>query len=265
LRKLLIGETELIQSVPENDDPTSGSENEEKMKRLIVLLVTLIVLVAAPARSEDAMKYYDLGVQSSVTRKKIEYFTKALELNPGLVQAYEKRGMLHYYQENYGKVIEDFLTYIELAPAKAEAFRMVGIGYLKKGYYEPALDYFTRAMEMEPEQIWAYANRAETYRLMGWDEEAMDDATRAIELRGDPRSKADAYRTRFKIHWKRGQDKLARADYRKSVELDPRITLWRYPNKRYPSPEEVSRVGLFGIIGIAFVLIFGGKLRPPDK
>ena len=47
--------------------------------------------------------------------------------------------------------------------------------------------------------------------------------------------------------------------------LDPRITLWRYTNKKYPSPEEVSRVGLFGIIGIAFVLIFGTKLRPPDK
>ncbi|MDH3554770.1 MAG: hypothetical protein OES18_02835 [Deltaproteobacteria bacterium] len=235
------------------------------MKRLILLLVPLTLLVAGPAYSEDAMQYFNLGVQSSVTRKKIEYYTRALELNPNLVEAYEKRGLLYYFQENYDKVVQDYLSYLELAPAKGEAYIMVGIGYLKKGLYEPALYYFTRAMELEPEQVKVYANRAETYRLSGREEEAMRDATRAIELRGDPRSKADAYKTRFKIYWKQGQDKLARADYRKSVELDPRITLWRYPNKKYPSPEEVSRLGLFGIIGIAFVLIFGTKLRPPDK
>jgi tetratricopeptide (TPR) repeat protein len=244
---------------------TSGSGNEEKMKRLLLLLVPLTLLVAGPAHSEDAMKYFNLGIKSSVTRKKIEYHTKALELDPNLVEAYEKRGLLHYFQENYEKVIQDYLTYLELAPAKAEAYRMVGMGYLKMASYEPALNYFTRAVELEPQQVEAYANRAETYRLMGLEEEAMNDATRAIELRGDPRSRADAYRTRFKIYWKRGHDKLARADYRKSVELDPRITMWRYPNKKYPSPEEVGRVGLLGIIGIAFVLIFGAKLRPPEK
>jgi tetratricopeptide (TPR) repeat protein len=235
------------------------------MKRLILLLVTLTMLAPGPAYSDDAMKYFNLGVQSSVTRKKIEYYTTALEVNPNLVEAYEKRGMLYYWQENYEKAIQDYLTYIELAPAKADAHIMVGIGYLKKGFYEPALYYFTQAIEMEPAQVEAYANRAETYRLMGREQEAMGDATRAIMLKGDPRSRADAYKTRFKIYWKQGQDKLARADYRKSVELDPRITLWRYPNKKYPSPEEVGEVGLFGIIGIAFVLIFGTKLRPPDK
>ena len=235
------------------------------MKRLILLLVPLTLLVAGPAYSEDAMQYFNLGEQSSATRKKIEYYTRALELDPNLVAAYEKRGLLYYYQEKYEDAIQDYLTYLERASATGEAYTMVGIGYLKMGFYEPALYYFTQAMELEPERVKAYANRAETYRLMGREEEAMRDATRAIGLRGDPRSKAEAYKTRFKIYWEQGQDKLARADYRRSVELDPRITLWRYPNKKYPSPEEVSRLGLFGIIGIAFVLIFGTKLRPPDK
>ncbi len=142
---------------------------------------------------------------------------------------------------------------------------MVGMGYLNKGSYEPALHYFSRAIEMEPEQAQAYANRAETYRLMGKDQEAIRDATRATQRKGIPRSKADAYKTRYKVYWKLGQTKRALADYRKSVELDPRIVLWRYPNKRYPSPEEISNIGLYGIIGIALVLIFGMKLRPPDK
>ena len=65
------------------------------MKRLILLLVPLALLVAGPAHSEDAMQYFNLGVQSSVTRKKIEYYTRALELDPNLVEAYEKRGLLY--------------------------------------------------------------------------------------------------------------------------------------------------------------------------
>jgi hypothetical protein len=65
------------------------------MKKLILLLVPLALLIAGPAYSEDAMKYFNLGVQSSVTRKKIEYYTKALELDPNLVKAYEKRGLLY--------------------------------------------------------------------------------------------------------------------------------------------------------------------------
>ena len=235
------------------------------MKRLMLSIMALILLGAGSAYGEDAMAYFNLGVQSSVTSKKIDYYTKALELDPNLVEAYERRGLLYYYQESYEEVIQDYLTFLELAPAKAEAYRMVGMGYLKISQYEPALHYFTRAVEIEPQQVAAYANRAETYRLMGREEEAMRDATRAIELRGDPRSRADAYKTRFKIYWEQGHDRLARADYRRSVELDPRITLWRYPNKKYPSPEEVGRVGLFGIIGIAFLLIFGTKLKPPKK
>jgi len=235
------------------------------MTRVVLLLLTVFLLEAGPARSEDAMDYFNRGIQGSMTRKKIEYFTKALQLNPGLAEAYEQRGILYYYQEKYDRVIEDFLAYLEIAPAKAEAYRMIGIGYQKMGVYEPAIDYFTRAIAMKPEDLRAYADRAEAYRLMGRDEEAINEASKAIALNGDSLSKADAYRTRFKIYWNRGQEKLARADYRKSVELDPSIVLWRYPNKKYPSPEEISRVGLFGIIGIAFVLIFGLKLRAPTK
>ncbi len=235
------------------------------MKKTVLIFMAFTLLYAAPARSEDAMRFFNLGVQNSVTRQKIEYFSKALELDPNLAEAYEKRGLLYYFREEYDKVIEDFSTFIEIAPANAEAHTMLGIGYMKKGIYQPALHYFTRAIEMDPTQVRALANRAETYRLMGKQQEAMRDATRATKLRGDPRSRADAYKTRYKIHWNRGQDKLARADYRRSVELDPRITLWRYPDKKYPSPEEISHMGLYGIIGIAFVLIFGTRLKPPDK
>ena len=71
------------------------------MRRIAICLSIIFWLAAPPAHSDDAMDYYNLGLESSVTRKKIEYFTKALELNAGLVDAYEKRGLLYYFQGNY--------------------------------------------------------------------------------------------------------------------------------------------------------------------
>ncbi len=58
------------------------------------------------------------------------------------------------------------------------------------------------------------------------------------------------------------QNKEAYADHRKSVNLDPRIPRsWG----RYPPVESMRGMGLIVLIGIALVLIFRLKLRPPDK
>ena len=52
------------------------------MKKTATYLYIFLWLFAAPAYGDNAIEYFNLGVKSSVTRKKIEYFTKALEHNP---------------------------------------------------------------------------------------------------------------------------------------------------------------------------------------
>ena len=59
------------------------------MGRVTVYLVTLLLLHTLPVHADEAMDYFDQARKSSVTRKKIELFTKALELNPKLAAAYE--------------------------------------------------------------------------------------------------------------------------------------------------------------------------------
>jgi hypothetical protein len=51
------------------------------MKKVIFCLLMLLWLSPAQAEIGDAMDYFNLGLESSLTNKKIEYFTKALELN----------------------------------------------------------------------------------------------------------------------------------------------------------------------------------------
>ena len=224
-----------------------------------------LMLSAFPAHSENAMDYFNLGLDSTLTPTKIKYFSKALELDPSLAEAYEKRGMLYFFQEKFDKVIQDFQAYIRLAPQRAEGHRMLGMGYLKSGYYEQAIDKFSRAIEIEPELTSAYANRAEAYRLDGKYEEAIRDATVAIKRILDGRTKSDAYRTRAKIFWEIGPNDLANADFGAAWDIDPRIPLWwRYFLKSL-NPEEMRNVAPFLIIGICIVLIFGLKLKPPKK
>ena len=235
------------------------------MQRKVICYLIFLMLSALSVYGENATDYFNLGIKSTVTRTKIKYFSKALELAPNLTEAYEKRGMLYFFQGQFDNVIQDFQAYIRLAPPKAEAYRMLGIGYLNSGFYERAIDRFTRAIEMESELASAYANRAEAYRLSGKYEETILDSTKAIELGGDPRNIADAYRTRAKAFRKTGRNELSAEDIRSSWQIDPRYAYYFRALYGYASPEGMRKAGLIGIIGIAFLLIFRMKLKPPEK
>lgn len=233
-------------------------------RSLALLLLVLFLPAPAPAYGQqDAMHYFNLGLESSRTRKKIEYFTKALELNPDLAVVYGKRGILFYFQEEYHRAIQDFQKYIQLASAKGETYRMLGLAYLRSQLYEAAINIFTDMIETEPNCTVAYANRAEAYRLSGQYEKAIRDATRVTNYRADPITKVAAYTTRAKVYWKIGQNELAAEDVRASVIVDPRN--WFRDWFRYASPDDMRRAAPFLIIAIAFALIFGLKLRPPKK
>ena len=155
------------------------------MSRIAIYCVTLLFLYTLPVHADEAMDYYNQGLKGSMTRKKIEFFTKALQLDPKLAAAYEQRGLLYYFQGKYDKVIQDYQTYLDLAPEKAGAYRMLGLGYLKNGDYAPAIAHFSRAIELEPQHPAGYAYRAEANLLSGKDEEAIRDSTAAVELRGE--------------------------------------------------------------------------------
>ena len=220
------------------------------------------MLSALPVHGENAIDYFNLGLKSNLTTTKIKYFSKALELDPNMAEAYEKRGRLYFFQEKFDNVIQDFQDYIRLAPKKAEAFRMLGMGHLKNGDYLSAINNFTHAIEIEPDLSGSYANRAEAYRLIGDYQKAIFDSDRAIENWSDIIAVADAYKTRSKVNWEIGRNEEAYADHRKSVNLDPRIPRsWG----RYPPLKYVRGMGIFILIGVAFVIIFGLKFKPPEK
>ncbi len=234
------------------------------MKRLSICLLTLLSLGANLAHAKDAGEYFRLALKSSTANKKIEYLSKALELDPNLASAYEKRGMLYYFQEKYDHVIEDFENYTRLAPDDAEGYRMLGMGYLYNGSYEAAIATFTHALMVDPSLISALCYRAEAYRRSGKNEEALRDSTKVILLGKEARVVADAYITRAKVFGKIGQKKQAVADIRASLQIDPRTWFYRYVSG-YASLEEIRGAGTIAILVLAFVLIFKLRMKVPNK
>ena len=234
------------------------------MKRILFYLASFIWLAALPAHAEDANEYFNQAMRSSTANKKIEYLSKALELDPNLAAAYEKRGMLYYYQEKYDKVIQDFENYTRLVPDDVEGFRMLAMGYLYYGTYDAAIATFTQALKVDPNLVSALSYRAEAYRRSGNGEEAVREATKVIQRGGDPRVVADAYITRAKVYREIGQQEQAVADVRAALKIDPRTWFYRYVSD-YANLEDIRGAGLVAILVIVAVLIFKFRLRAPNK
>jgi len=245
------------------------------MKKLLAAIIVFMCYIAVPAwGGYDAEHFYNLGLESTMANTKINYFTRAIELNPALSAAYEKRGMLYYFQEHYTETIRDFLKVTKLNPDNANDYAILGVAYFKKNDYDSAVSNLTRAIELKPELAEPYGYRAETYRLKEMLNLAVQDATRAIEIGGNKRTIGKAYSTRAKAYRELEENERAEVDLKKAVNLDPVYDIYKtFTTTEYladsagrsGSVKGVGWMGAAGLIAIFFVMIFKLALPPPRK
>jgi tetratricopeptide (TPR) repeat protein len=244
------------------------------MKKLLATIIVLMCYIAVPAWGYDAAHFYNLGLDSTMANTKINYFTRAIELNPALSAAYEERGMLYYFQEHYTKMFRDFLNVTELNPDNANGYSMLGLAYLKKDDYDSAVSNLTRAIALKPELAEAYGYRAEAYRLKGMLDLAVQDADRVLDIGGNKQTIGMAYSTRAKAFRDLGEIERADADFKKAVNLDPAYDIYKFftiteyladSAGRSGSLKSVGRMGAVLIVAIFFALIFKISMPAPKK
>jgi tetratricopeptide (TPR) repeat protein len=244
------------------------------MKKLLTAIIVFVFYIAGPAWGYDAAHFYNLGLDSTMANTKINYFTRAIELNPALSAAYEERGMLYYFQEHYTKMIRDFLNVTELNPDNANGYSMLGLAYLKKDDYDSAVSNLTRAIALKPELAEAYGYRAEAYRLKGMLDLAVQDADRVLDIGGNKQTIGMAYSTRAKAFRDLGEIERADADFKKAVNLDPAYDIYKFftiteyladSAGRSGSLKSVGRMGAVLIVAIFFALIFKISMPAPKK
>ncbi len=120
--------------------------------------------------------------QTAGTPQKIEYYSKAIDVDPNCAAAYAARGDLYYAKGNYASAIYDFGKLLKLQPQNAEIYFARGQANTKNGDNKGAMDDLTRAIELKPDYAEAYQNRAMLYADQHMYAEAMADIQKAQQF-----------------------------------------------------------------------------------
>ena len=129
------------------------------------------------------------------------------------------RGSQHEEQEEYDEAITAYSKAIEVDPELIDAYLGRGEACRMLGEYDRALVDFDLAIEIDPKSAEAHASRAEVLRLLDRLDEALAECSGAIELEPDY---AWAYSVRGAVHVGKGDIQKAVSDYRIAIRLDPR-------------------------------------------
>ncbi|UCE07608.1 MAG: tetratricopeptide repeat protein [bacterium] len=165
-----------------------------------------------------ASEWFDKGYAEPDENLKIEYYSKAIELNTQYAAAYNNRGDAYQASGKENEAFQDFSKAVQFNPEFAPAYINRGNIYQNRGKHEEAIQDFSRAIELEPKYTLAYNNRGTSYKNLDRYEEALQDFDKAIQL--EPKF-ISAYFNRGDVYRKMGQDQQAIADHTKAIELDP--------------------------------------------
>ena len=188
-------------------------------KALIFFTLTGLFLVGCGSSGEG---FNQLGVTSSKSgdhKKAIEYFDKAIFLNPNNADYFVNRGNSYYFLKQYDQAIENYTEAIRLSPDYFLPHMNLGSVYDDLGKPEKAIENYNHAIELEPDNPVPYRNRGVTLLRIGEFERALPDLNRAIALNPNYRL---AYASRVVTLAALKRYDEAMRDYSRAIDLDPK-------------------------------------------
>jgi tetratricopeptide (TPR) repeat protein len=112
-------------------------------KRLIIPVVIVLVLVGLViARSPASRFYYNKGLeykQEEMYEQAGIYFSRAVLIRSGFLEARFEKGLMELYLENYGEAADWFTQIIERDNEFAPAWFQRGISSFESGEYQHAV------------------------------------------------------------------------------------------------------------------------------
>ena len=179
-----------------------------------------------------AAQYVDMGFKAWEAQKyseAIDYYNRAIELDPKNSGAYDNRGNSYRDQGNWIQAIQDYDKAIELNPQNSWAYANRGFTYYLQGNFEKALSDCSKAIEIYPKNAWAYITCGNIYKAQGKINQTMTSFNKAIDL--NPKD-SGAYENRGNSYRDQGNWIQAIKDYDKAIELNPQNS-WAYANRGF--------------------------------
>jgi tetratricopeptide (TPR) repeat protein len=143
--------------------------------------------VVTPVTVLTAEEYVHLGNVSGKKEKykeAVQNYTKAIEEDPHLANAYYNRAYVYIELRKYKKAIADLDLALEIDPKYAAAYHVRGIAYFFKKKYDQAISDYSKAIELDPKNIRYYTSRMSVYFKMANSDKAWQDVMNIQKLGG---------------------------------------------------------------------------------
>jgi tetratricopeptide (TPR) repeat protein len=143
---------------------------------------------AIACTSNNVVAYNNLGYMLIVqgqTAKAVEYFQKALEIDPNYAEAHNNLGEEFFRGKRYGEAIEHFRRAIAVSPDFAEAHNNLASVLFNQGKLDEAIEQYQKAIQLNPDFAGAHNNLGEAFRAQGRLNEAIDEYQQAIAIKPD--------------------------------------------------------------------------------
>ena len=181
-----------------------------------------------------ATDWYEKGSSICVTNKEgaVEAFSKAIELNPKMAEAFVFRGMTYLVLLKHREALDDFdkaIELIETLPAQegiSLAYSLRAMGHAKIKNYEKAINDSNRAIRLCPSSdgsglSFAYVSRGYSYAMSGKNQEALVDFDKALSSAPKSEVAFIVYQSRGDVYFNMGNFKQAINDYEMHIKLSP--------------------------------------------
>ncbi|MBU0734857.1 MAG: tetratricopeptide repeat protein [Proteobacteria bacterium] len=187
----------------------------------------------AVSRGLTAIDWFEKGSSMDITNIEgaVEAFSKAIELNPKMTQAFVFRGMTYGHLLKHRETLDDFNKAIELIEMLSSkegisiAYSLRAMTHARMKNYEKAIDDSNRAIRLCPSSdssglSFAYLARGFSYAMSGKNQEALLDFDKTLSA---PKSAMTAvvYQYRGTVYFNMGNFKQAINDYEIHIKLFP--------------------------------------------
>ncbi|MBW4688450.1 MAG: tetratricopeptide repeat protein [Komarekiella atlantica HA4396-MV6] len=152
-------------------------------------------------------------------------YTKAININPNLAQAYYRLGLTRSKSGDNQKAVEDLQKATELFATqgkKADAIRIQGVARSLLKDYKGAIAALTEAIRLNVKDTLAYNNRGNARSNLGDLQGAIADYSQALNINPNY---IQAYINRGNTRSASGDKQGAIADYNQALKLNPNYAL----------------------------------------
>jgi tetratricopeptide (TPR) repeat protein len=171
--------------------------------------------------NQTAQDFYSKGLEACDKKDfsmGLEYFSKALALSPGFVEARYNRAKVFYQLKQLPEALNDFNILLENDSENAHYYGERAIIHFMLHDHKESIADLDKAVELQPSKPYRYASRAFLKDRMGDLQGAIEDYDRAIAL--DPED-AISHNNKGLVEEKMGYIDRSKKSFSKADALDP--------------------------------------------